>query len=805
MPPIRTDASLGICTSRDPSALVPGECTAITGAEYRLGSPHLYKQAGRSDTSAALGASVQGIVKFQYDSGTDKLIALAGGTVYESAVATSPSFTASALTGLSSTALPQWCGFMDRWFLCNGTNDVRVREASGTWRLAGMKTTITPATVTTITGSTTAIRPTTSTGTYTSGANAYDSNETTFSYASPSDTATYTHTWTFTTNLASSVRNLKILHAATGSGGASHGPDNPKFESEGTGGVDPSDARVTIEVSENAGSTWTTILSSYVPFEQTTVNKAITAGDVSNQLMVRATITETTGFASHKVYDIKLTAGGSVSTNTTNDIFYGYTEVYTDADGVLHEGNMSGAVALEGKLAGGQSAIYGVSIGLPAPLTANANQYYIYRSVDTDGGGFPNMYKIGETTAAAQTWIDDFNFTLTAVPDTPIYPVLTVLYPTGEELTFSSQGPPPVSSIALPFQGCVVYVPTAASVSRRLYYSLPATISPAGCEQVPDPYYLDFQTPRNDTVVSAAITNGGRSLLAFFGSYTMLVNYLPQATDGTFDNRVKEYVSNNRGTAGPKTCCEFTLPSGQTLVASVDALGLWVTNGVNLMEEWSNDLNWESDFSGVDFTSAELVDNTPKRRLELLYVGANGNRYEMHFFYGRMKPSVDGKTGPLITGPHPSGIRCRTFTQIGSSWEAFSGGSASTGKVFLEGGSASDAANGYNSSGVVPFQWTTGDTYLGGSVSNAQILESLSAKFTSDNPKVLTVDVVGFRDVGTTFTATKTIGITVPNNIYIHKYMDRFRLTFKDLTATAAPAFVAVEGEVREAGPSRDR
>ena len=805
MPPIRTNASLGVCTSRDPSTLAPGECTAITGAEYRLGSPHLYKQAGRSDTSAALGASVQGLVKFQYDSGTDKLVALAGGSIYESAASTVPSFTVSALTGLSSSALPQWSGFQDRWFLCNGTDDVRVREAGGTWRLAGMKTTITPATVAAITGSTTAIRPTTSTGTYTSGANAYDADDTTYSYASPNGAATYTQTWTFTTNLAETVRNLKILHAATGSGGAVLGPDNPKFESEGTSGTDPSDASVTLEVSENNGTTWTTILTSNVPFASSGVNHAIAAGDVSNQLLVRATITETTGFASHKVYDIKLTAGGSVSTDTTNDLFYGYTEVYTDADGVVHEGNMSGAVATEGKLAGGQSAIYGVSIGFPAPLTANAAQYYIYRSVDTSGGGFPNMYKIGETTAAAQTWIDDFTLILTTVPDEPIYPTITVLYPTGEELTFSAQGPPPISSLALPFQGSVVYVPTAASLSRRLYYSLSSTISLAACEQVPDPYYLDFQTPYNDTVLSAAITNGGKSLLAFFGRYTMLVNYLPQATDGTFDNRVKEYVSNNRGTAGPKTCCEFTLPSGQTLVASVDYLGLWVTNGVNLMEEWSNDLDWNTDFAGVDFISAELVDNTPKRRLELLYVGADGNRHELHFFYGRMKQGDDGKPAPLITGPHPSGIRCRTFTQIGSAWEGFSGGNASTGEVFLEGGSDADAANGYDSTGIVPFQWTLGDAYPGGSISKAQILESLQAKFTADVSKVFTVTGTFFRDVGNSFTKTKTIGITTPSLIYIHAYCDRFRLTFSDLTNTAAPAFVSVEGDVRSAGPSRDK
>jgi hypothetical protein len=331
-------------------------------------------------------------------------------------------------------------------------------------------------------------------------------------------------------------------------------------------------------------------------------------------------------------------------------------------------------------------------------------------------------------------------------------------------------------------------------------------------EQVPEQYFLDFQTPKNDTIVSGAITNGGRSMVAFFENYTMLVNYLPQGNDpGGFNNTVKEYVSNVRGCSGANACTEFTLPSGQTLVASVDGLGLWVTNGVNLVDEWSNDLNWSTAFSGVTMSAIELVDKPHKRRLELLFTTSTGTRSEYHFYYGRMKQGQDGKAAPLITGPHPTGVRCKLYTIVSGNWFGYSGSAATSdgdlGKVFTEDTQAADDSHGYDSTGIVPLTFETGDMYVGG-IGKQHILEHANVKFADSPAKDFQVIATCIRDAGVTTVLTKTIkgdGLTFPKQIYFHSLCDRHRVKFTDLTNTAAPEFIQYVLKTHSAGSTHDR
>jgi hypothetical protein len=449
---------------------------------------------------------------------------------------------------------------------------------------------------------------------------------------------------------------------------------------------------------------------------------------------------------------------------------------------------------------------YGIVLTIPAKVNAHAARLKIYRSVDTPGGGYPFLYAVGDIPAAASpsTWVDDFSRIPSAVPtDVNLLASFQVFYPTGETSVFPANGVAPLASLSFPFQGAVIYIPVDPALSHFAYYSMASTISKASLEQVPGFQYLDFQSPRNDTIVSGAVTNGGRSFLAFFSTYTMLVNYLPQAADGVFDNRVKEYVSNNRGCIGKHACCEFTLPSGQTLVAAVDALGLWFTNGISEMAEWSRDIVWGDIFAGVDLCTAILTDNTPKRRLELLYTAANGTKKELHFFYGRMKQGEAGAL-PLITGPHPMGVACKHYTQTATEWVGFSGSSSTDGKVFREEGSAADEAHGYDSTGIVPFTFTLGDIYAGG-LSSAHIVESARPKFTSELSKTITMTGTFIRDTGPTTTRSKTFAIGSQAVVYWHKYCDRHSITFSDLTPTACPGFVGYELTVRAAGPARDQ
>ena len=803
---IPTDASKGFVSSRDASTLRSGELQEAIGCEYRVGSPHLYKQLGRTSTGAALGASVQAIAKLQYDGVADVLMAQAGGSIYESASSTSPAFTISTVTGRSTAAAasPQISGYQERWLLQNGVDANLVREPNGVttlggiagnWRPNGMIAPTVAPTYAAVGSSSTAVRPTTATGTYQNTARAYDTDNTTYSEG----TIGTTSTWTWTANFASANATLYIDHSAQGATSGGFGPANPKFDVVDTTAEDTS--TLSVEYSIDNGTSWAGVASSPT-FGRTTSTIAITTGtDIANKLKVRGTIAGT-GVASHKIYDLRVTAGAGTPVTVTNDLWYAFSEVYIDSDGVAFESNPS---PLTQVLASDVTGKYGATFTFAAASNTRTVSRYVYRSLDDPAGGYPFLYRIATVPVAQTTWVDDFTQPPATIPtDGNLIPFMIVTFPTGESVTYNTNDPPPLAKVAVPFAGSVTYVPAAVGLGHYLYYSLASTISVRGMEQVPFFQYLDFQSSRNDTISTVATTNGGKSLLVFFQNYTMLVNYLPQASDGVFDNRIKEYVSNNRGSSGRLTCTEFTLPAGQTLVGTVDALGLWVTNGVNQMDEWSRDLDWATDMAGVDLSIAELIDNTAKRRLELLYTDTEGNRKERHFFYGRLKEDGDGKPAPLITGPHPMKVRTKHYTQIGTGWVGFSGDSTATGKVFLEESGTSDAANGYDTNGTIPWQFTMADVYPEG-LSRSHTLEQISPKWADGNNKTYTFNITAIRDKGSTATLTKTYNSGAQQGVYVHIYCDRYHLQIQDLTSTAASAFVGLETSWRDAGESRDR
>lgn len=803
MATIPADASKGLVSSRDPSTLRPGELAEATGLEYRIGSPHAYKQLGRTSTHNSLNHPVQALARLQYDTDDTVIVAVANGTVYESTDSITPSFIATPLTGLSASATPQFVGYNERWLMCNGVDANRIREpavppggTTGHWRLLGLQPPATPLSYTISTAITAIVRPTTDSAygsfSYVNPAYARDGTNVTFALgAAATATTDIIHNgriWKFTTNFAVDACTLYIDH---------EGPLVGVLDS----------ASIVVEYSLNAGSQWFNITNTH-SFARRTDSITLTNGTtMANQLWVRAYVGNSSGvvvYLNHLIYDIRVSGGGAAYTpdpTTGVSVYYGLTEIYTDSDGVEHEsvmGNVNSNGPSTFLTTTQLSTATSVTFTLPtSPVNSLATNYGVYRSIDEPGGGYPFMYRVGNPKVTDTTWVDDFSDIPNTVPDKQLLQFFQVTFPTGEVLPYEFAAPPPLAKLVLSFQGVMIYTPVSTDLAHRLYYSVASTISIAGIEQVPTFQYLDFQSPRNDSIVSAVVTNGGRSLLVFFASYTMLVNYLPQSSDGVFDNRIKEYVSNNRGTSGRLTCCEFTLPAGQTLVASVDALGLWVTNGVNQMDEWSRDLDWATAFAGIDLTVAQLVDNTAKRRLELLYTDATGARAEHHFFYGRLKEDGDGKPGPLITGPHPSSVQCKHYCQIANSWVGLSGDASATGDVFIEeSGAADEAADDQD----ITWEWELGDVYPHG-LSRASILETITVKFQDGNTKEYTATVTLIRDNGNERAITKTF--TGNTSLYIHAYCDRFRIKFTDTSHTAASAFVGIESMWRDAGPNR--
>src|SRR3990172_4436346 len=121
----------GLNTSKDPAALGPGELSVATGCEYRTGSPHVYKQQGRSTAANITGTpSILGLHQFQYDTGTSKIIAYGNdGKLYESNVALALAFGSAVYTLLSTSAVPHFNSFSDRWLMVNGSDNNLIRES----------------------------------------------------------------------------------------------------------------------------------------------------------------------------------------------------------------------------------------------------------------------------------------------------------------------------------------------------------------------------------------------------------------------------------------------------------------------------------------------------------------------------------------------------------------------------------------------------------------------------------------------------------------------------------------------------
>lgn len=794
----------GLVTARDASTLRENELTLAEGCEYRVGSEHIYKLNGRASTGTALGAQVRGIHVFQYDSATDKLVATSGTQIWESAVSTAPVF-ASALAGLTDTGVPMVAAMQDFWIWVNGIDDNRIRESGnvpGTaspWRLLGMEApNIAPTfSVTGTSGGTTLA--TSLSGNYALPANAVDGSDVTYAYGSVFRTQTLQHIWNWTTNLAVTGRQLQVTHEGYTSN-AGEQPGNVKRDPDV---IQDTDFTVTLEYSTNAGTSWTAFYSQFGRFGKITTTIPIDDALNMTNLQFRATTQHFSGASSsHKVYEIVVKSGGTIAYDITNGIVYGFTELYIDSAGVEHESNMSPA-----SLAVSGTTIYTVTLTIPARTNTFTVSYAIYRSVDVAGGGYPTMYRIDTYPASdvAVTWKDTFGVPPTSTA-TILYPMISINYADGTTLPFPINTRPPAAKSVIPFQGSMVYLPSSDGLSRRLYYSVSNSISTRGIEQVPSIYYLEFVTQYNDSIKAISLVNSGKTLLAYFERYTMLVNYLPQATDsGIFDNRIKEYVSNSRGAAGVRAVCEFTIPSGQTNVAAVDSMGLWVTNGIEFVEDWSRDLDWPTLMSGVDLSTAMLVDNPVKYRIEMLYTSSAGVRQELHFFYGRAKTGSDGRSGPLITGPHRINEACRTWGICNNTWTGWGGDSSATGDVFVENTQAADDSHAYDGSGSVLFDVTTGEVYAGG-FGRAHIVDMMYPKFVPSVSKNVTVTATFKRDGSSTeVTKAKTFTTTNKKKLYFHKYADRHKMRITDSSNTALPALIGYEIDLRDAGIGRDK
>jgi len=803
----------GLVNNPTRTALQDGELTTATGVEYRIGSEEIYKLPGRSAafSSNAPGNTILGLKRLRYEDGSDTLAAVTGrGEIWESSAAPTQTGngwnTAASVTGQSETAIPSFNAAVDRWLVCNGVDDNLIREpanvpeTSSKYRVAGMKAAKgrTKATLNGVAGS--QVLPNTNTGEWTDGDEASNIDLTTYSYAEVDGLTALVHEWTFNVNLAQSGRVLRVNHVGLGIGKVAGGIVAEVRRDENFGGIPDGSslegttrATYKIEYSVDGGVEFTTLFSTRTDLAQ--ASSVVTLDDsidfaVTN-LIVRATLSGKWGETGMRVYAVYVDTGGQTEHTILENLVYMVTERYYDSDGLIHE---SIPTSVSKKLTG---VGYSANITLPvAAANSFATEYVIYRSIDEEGGGYPFMYEVDHTPITETTFVDDFLTSLTSVLDKKkLFEFITLLFYNGSQLDFPMNGFPPKSTMSINYQGSVVYVPV--DIPRKLWYSMPTNISAANAEKVPSPYNIEFLTAENDTIISTALTNGGKGLVVYFDSYTMIVHYLPQAGDGgTFDNRVKDYVSQSRGTAGVHTTESFTPEDGSsTLAASADSLGLWVTDGIGLIRTWSKDFDWENYFLNIDLSTATLTNNPQMRRLELTYY--TGSVWEdLHFFYGELKTNNQ----PKITGPHPAGYRCKTYAKVSGKWVGWSGDNTTVGAVWGERVGNTDASNGYDLSGNIPYQVETRDEYAFG-LSDSAILTYVYPKFNERDlySKDVTITATCNKDGrADAIVIPKEFNLLTGKKAYYQKFADRFRILVSDISTTALPALLGFEYVARQ-------
>ena len=726
------------------------------------------------------------------------------------------------LPTFSTTVAPTFTSFRDTWLMAT-TGEVYVRESASVplsaspWRPAGMPA---PGGVPIVTVLATAqankVPDDSGTGDMVNPANTIDSDSETYGdmLVNVDDTSN-THTWTFSSQLTLNTnRVLTFEHK-----GVTSEQNRPKtrfaenvynlfYEDGQYGNISNGWGQWTLDYSYDAGTTWTDLYTSFGAGYGSRVDQLFIADSVdlsSTPLLVRYTVTWSKGTsASGYVYKTYVHTGKTTAAQIKNAIWYGITEVYIDSNSVEHESPMqapSNAVA-----PGADTDIYGITLSLVNQELIRPYAQYrrIYRSLDegngdglveTTAGGYPDMWAIADVPVEQTFFLDDLETKSlsSAFDKIKLLSTQNILFPDGASTSIEMNRPPPDADFIFTYQGSICYLPTTANSQDKLYFSEPFAIRAAGAEAVPREYYLRFETPQQDSITSAAVCNGGKSCIVYFGSSTSLVNYLPQASDpGRFDQRVRETVSKKRGTAGKHTTTSFSPDEGVTeFAASVDSIGLWITDGIGMLKNWSKDINWATHFGSATLSTGQLVDNPFLRRLEFYFDSDGAGAWQrMCFFYGELKHNGM----PKITGPDAALVRTVDWAYDGSAWAGWSGSTEAAGHIFNENTGNLDAALSNGVDNKMNFVTQTKD-FMPYKMNHAAFVQF--AHLLWDNPTsnkdVTVLATLTTEPKQAQRTSSRTYDVKASSTMMVMKYGDRINLKITDNSNTALPGLVGAE------------
>lgn len=333
-------------------------------------------------------------------------------------------------------------------------------------------------------------------------------------------------------------------------------------------------------------------------------------------------------------------------------------------------GNLSPQMIFSGrteqKILGSQTDTWALGLpkNPPSPSTA------IKLAVMKLGTGSPQTIVCHNIKMQVTTSSGSINFN--GVP----YRVVTYRDQAGITINDPANLPPPNCSTGDFYQGSLVLNDTKNPSMIR--YSLPGT-----AESFPKPYYINFNSNKNDIVTY--IGRVGSALIVGFSDSIKRVNYLPKETDTDLQSGLShEDITVSHGIIAPNAAAKFDLPAEGPCLAYVNNSGIYLTNG-STTRPLSLDLDWPNTVKISALSSCRLIANKKEKWIAFYYCPAgashNKNTRVLYFFYQSDKIKA-GSTLPVL-GPSKVSARSVCEVNIQNNHYIFTGHD-SDGRIYCE-------------------------------------------------------------------------------------------------------------------------
>jgi len=386
-----------------------------------------------------------------------------------------------------------------------------------------------------------------------------------------------------------------------------------------------------------------------------------------------------------------VSGGTGITLTTGNTLIYWIEERVKSGSTILRRSPESGPTKLT---VTGPIANKAIIITRPAIVNSDATHWALFATATNDT--FPSGAEISEVVVATTTITDTRTGTDPAIPGGSLYQTLAVSIASTTTQT-ARNGTPPIATTGDIFEDSVCLNDT--SDSTLLWFSWPDEP-----HQYPATNFIRFETKEADEIT--LIKQVSQGLIVCLRDAIWRVAYLPRPEDAQFDRgRVKTQVEGAHGCVGGQAGATFSFGQGQRL-AYVSRYGVLVTDGF-VWDVLSGDLDWENTFNIAQLSSAVLVNNPRKYRLEMRApaVGSSVNNV-VYFFHYHPSQAKDSGAGlrAKVTGPHPMPASAATVMTL--SGQKFVVTGASNGRVYLE-----DNGNDNGEGVAFPVTLQTGDIY----------------------------------------------------------------------------------------------